>query len=264
MSSATLPPQVVEVAPGFWNIRGSFKIAGLIDVGTHCSLVRRASGSFVFLDACELSDATHRWVEALTDGGERIEAVLHLHPFHTLHVKSFAASFPRAKLHGTARHLERFAELPWQALRTEDAELHAELAGDFELTVPRGMELVPEKPNLHFSSVLAIHTATKTLHVDDTLVYFAMPRLLRALRRDALSFHPTLAKVLERRAGAARDFRDWARELVERAKRVDNLCAAHVRNLLSSENRGASISERIERALAKVEPKLAAHERRHG
>ena len=52
LARAPLPSNVIEVAEGFWNIRGSFKIAGLYDLGTHASLVRRASGKLVLLDAC--------------------------------------------------------------------------------------------------------------------------------------------------------------------------------------------------------------------
>ena len=55
-----LPASVVEVGPGLWNIRGSYKIAGVIQLGTQCSLVERGSGSFVFLDTCNLSDATRQ------------------------------------------------------------------------------------------------------------------------------------------------------------------------------------------------------------
>ena len=76
--------------------------------------------------------------------------------------------------------------------------------------------------------------------------------------------HPTLAKVLELRAGAAADFRAWARELVERSRDLQNLCAAHSTALLGRENQGASIVARIEAAVRNVEGKLAAHERTHG
>jgi hypothetical protein len=35
---------------------------------------------------------------------------------------------------------------------------------------------------------------------------------------DAVSFHPTLAKALEKRAAASAEFRAWANELIERWK----------------------------------------------
>ena len=259
-----LPRHVIKVADGFWNIRGTFKIGGgLLDIGTHASLARRASGRFVLLDACAFSDAIQRWLEEKTRGGEALEAILHLHPFHTVHVRAAHALFPRAKLYGTARHHETLADSPWEALRTEDPELHELFAEDFDFSVPRGTEFVSNDPNLHFASVLAIHRASKTLHVDDTLLYMRLPWLLRLFASDVTRLHPTLAKVLEPRAGAAEEFRAWARELVERAKDIDNLCAAHSAVLLGRENKGASIAARIEAAVQKVEPVLAAHERKH-
>ena len=79
---------VERVADDFLNIRGSFRIGGLIDIGTHASLVRRANGRFVFLDSYTLSDAVQREIDALTNGGEDVEAILNLHPFHTVHVRA--------------------------------------------------------------------------------------------------------------------------------------------------------------------------------
>jgi hypothetical protein len=257
------PRHVIEVADGFWNIRGSFKIGGVLDIGTHASLVRRANGSFVLLDACAFPDAIARWLNEKTRGGEALDAILHLHPFHTIHVRAAHALFPSAKLYGTARHHETLADLKWEALRTEDPELHQHFAEDFEFSVPRGADFVSKDPNLHFSSVLAIHRASKTLHVDDTLIYMRLPWLLRLFAGDVFRLHPTLAKVLEPRAGAAEEFRVWARELVERAKDIENLCAAHSAVLLGGKNEGAPIAARIEAAVQKAEPVLADHERKH-
>ena len=87
---------ILHVADGFWNIRGSFMIAGLLDVGTHLSLVRRRSGKFVFLDSYTLSDPVKRDLDAITNGGEDVEAILNVHPFHTVHVKAMHALYPNA------------------------------------------------------------------------------------------------------------------------------------------------------------------------
>ena len=46
---------VIQVAENFWNIRGSFKVAGLVDIGTQASLVRRSDGKFLMLDSYTLS-----------------------------------------------------------------------------------------------------------------------------------------------------------------------------------------------------------------
>jgi hypothetical protein len=43
--------KILHVADDFWNIRGSYRVGGVIDVGTQASLVRLASGKFVMLDS---------------------------------------------------------------------------------------------------------------------------------------------------------------------------------------------------------------------
>lgn len=264
MPDQSLPRGVIEVADGFWNIRGSYKLRGLVELGTQTSLVRRSSGGFVFLDAYTLPDEVKRWVDAKTDGGAAVEAILNLHPFHTLHVEGMHAQYPDATLYGTVRHVERFAALPWARERTEDATLHARFADDLAFTVPRGVDFVSANPNLHFASVLALHPASRTLHVDDTLMYVRLPKLLRWWKKEHFGFHPTLGKVLEPRSGAAREFREWARELIETTRDVDNVCTAHSAALLGRKNDGPSVSARVEQALANVEKTLRAHEAKHG
>ena len=105
--------QILQVSEDFWNIRGSFRIGGVIDVGTQASLIRLASGRFVFLDAYTLRGSVRREVEALTGDGRDVEAILNLHPFHTVHVRRMHQWYPQARLYGTARHRSRFPELPW-------------------------------------------------------------------------------------------------------------------------------------------------------
>jgi hypothetical protein len=258
-------PSILRVADGFWNIRGSYRIGGLLDVGTHASLVRRQSGKLVFLDSYTLSDAVGRDVDELTHGGKDVEAILNVHPFHTVHVKAMHERFPNARLYGTSRHLARFPELPWEKAKIEDPEAQALFADDLDFSVPRGVDLVSADEKVHFSSVLVRHRATRTIHVDDTLMYLRFPLPLRLLgMKHRVAFHPTLAKALERRPGAAKDFRQWAEDLAEQWGDTENLCTAHTATLTARENTGAPIKERILKALQAVEKKLAAHERAHG
>lgn len=257
--------KILPIEDNFWNIRGSFKIAGLIDIGTQASLVRRESGKFVFLDSYTLSGAVKKEIDELTNGGEDVEAVLNLHPFHTVHVKKMFERYPNARHFGTARHLLKFPDLDWQQLCTEDPELHAMFADDLEFSVPRGVDFISANEHVHFSSVLAFHIASRTLHVDDTLMYIRLPLLMRFFGlTDALSFHPTLAKALEPRPGAAQDFSQWAEQLAERWQNADNLCAAHTATYLAQEDETTSISERIIKALAKVSSSLKAHKSKYG
>jgi hypothetical protein len=258
-------PTIRQVAPDFWNIRGSFKIGGLIDVGTQVSLVRKNDGGFVFLDAYSLPEDVEREVRALTHDGKDIEAIVNVHPFHTIHVRRMHERFPRAKLYGTARHVQRFADLPWERKLTESPELHAMFAGDFEFSVPRGVDFISANEHVHFSSVLVFHRSSQTIHVDDTLMYVRLPQVMRLVGlTDLMRFHPTLAKAMQKRAGAARDFRDWAQELAEGWRDAQNLCAAHTAVLIADRRRGPSIHDRIIEALDKVSDTLEAHGRKYG
>jgi len=256
---------ILHVADDFWNIRGSYRIGGVIDVGTQSSLVRLASGKFVMLDSYTVRGAAKRKIGELTRGGEDIEAIINVHPFHTVHVRKVHELYPHAALYGTARHRSRFPGLPWADTCTEDPVFHEQFAEDFDFSVPRGVDFISADENVHFSSVLVLHRASMTIHSDDTLMYLRLPGLMRFFGLgDAVGFHPTLAKALEKRAGASADFRKWANELIERWQEAKNLCAAHTGALLAGENRGDSIYARLLKALDKVEKTLKSHERKHG
>lgn len=247
--------RIVPISDDLWSVRGSFKVAGLLDIGTQCTLVRRPSGSFVLLDGYTLEGEVRDEVMALTDDGRAVEAILHLHPFHTVHVRAAAAQFPGAQLFGTERHVAKAPELPWQPLRTDDPELHARFP-ELGFTVPRGVELIPADEKLHFSSVLAIHPASGSLIVDDTLTYTRLPLV------GGVSFHPTLGKVLERRPGAAADFRAWAEALAVTSEPLTRLLPAHVH--LPEPFAPGALADAIRKATAAVESTLRRHETRYG
>jgi hypothetical protein len=256
--------KVIQISDNFWNIRGSFKIAGVIDIGTQASLVKLASGKFVFLDSYTLSGSMLDEVDQLTNNGKDVVAVLNLHPFHTVHVKRMHEKYPEANHYGTARHLSKFPDLPWQPTCTEDPETQAMFAADFEFSVPHGVEFISDDENVHFSSVLVFHPESKSIHVDDTLMYIRFPGLMRFFGlTDPISFHLTLSKVLEKREGAAQDFREWAEEIAKNWQSAENLCAAHTATLLAQTQK-ISISDRIIEALEKVEKTLISHERKYG
>jgi len=261
--------RTIKVAEDFWNIRGSHKVGGILDVGTQASLVRRGSGKFVFLDAYSLSSAVLHQVGELTRGGRDVEAILNLHPFHTLHVRRMHEQFPKARLYGTARHIARLPDLPWEQDLVEETALQDLYAADFDFSVPRGVDFISANEHVHFSSVLAFHLSSATIHSDDTLTYVRLPLLLSLPGTllglsNTVTFHPTLARALQKRAGAAGEFRDWARGLISSWRDTQNLCAAHTAALLGRDNRGESIHDRLQRALEKVESTLRTHEQKFG
>ena len=256
--------QILQISDDFWNIRGDFKIGGLINIGTHASLLRRGNGKFVLLDAYTLRGEVKERIDALSKNGDDIEAIINLHPFHTVHVQKAHEQFPNAELYGTQRHIEKFPDLPWQAELTVSDECAELFADDLEFSVPAGVDFISSNEHLHFSSVLAYHRASKTIHSDDTLMYLQLPGLLGKIKSPEVSFHMTLAKTLEKRAGAAKDFRTWVTRLAEQWSDAENLCAAHSATLLGSENQSVSIANRILTALQKVEKTLQVHEKNFG
>jgi hypothetical protein len=204
-------------------------------------------------------------VRALTRNGRDVEAIVNVHPFHTIHVRSMHQAFPNAMLYGTARHRARFPDLPWESVCSEDPALHAELADDFDFSVPRGVDFISADEKVHFSSVLVLHRSSETIHVDDTLIYVRFPPFMRLVGlRDAMRFHPTLGRALQPRARAASDFRSWATELAGRWGHAKNLCAAHMATLTADQNQGPSIRDRILEALDKADRTLDEHEHTYG
>ena len=253
---------IEQLADGFWRISGDFRIGGLINVGTQASLVRLQNGNFVFLDSYTLPDSVRAEADRLTGGGEKLVAILNLHPFHTLHCEWMHRAYPDAALYGTARHIAKFPDLPWQDARCEDAALAERFAEDFDFSVPQGVPLVCDDESVHFSSVLAYHRASGTMHVDDTFTYLEKGFPLSLLPiTGRLDFHMTLGKALEPRAGAADDFREWAIGLGVAWADAKRIAAAH--NAVYKFDK-VDFPNRLAEALGRVKPVLDRHRAKYG
>lgn len=251
-----------KLAQNFWNLRGSLKIGGLINVGTHMSLVRRSTGRFLLLDSYSVDDDDKRSLLSLTDNCEAIDAIINVHPFHTLHCRMAHHLAPQARLIGTRRHRDETPDLPWEDGVIEDATTQAEFAADLEFAVPAGLEMVTEDGSVHAASVLVRHRESGIVHVDDTLNVLAAPGILNSiLPQSRLRFHPKLGKALERRPGAADAFAGWAGDIADRWAGTRTVCAAHsaVRHLAEND-----WHDEVIRALADVEKTLEAHRSQYG
>lgn len=217
-----------DLGNGFWTIRGDLRIGGVLNVGTQAGLVRLSSGRFAMLDSYPLHGAIREQVMALTDGGRAVEAVLNLHPFHTLHCPTVSADFPQARLYGSRRHWQRHPDLDWQPEPVESEAVAAMFAPDLEFTLPAGIDYISTNDRVHAGSLLAWHPASRTLHVDDTINLMPVPRLLRPVfPRPRVFLHPTLSKAMQPEAGARDRFRDWLDGLARRCAQLRWLCAAH-------------------------------------
>jgi hypothetical protein len=251
-----------HLADHFWNFRGVLKIAKVLDLGTQMSLVRRSNGRFLLLDSYDLEEDDREKLLALTDGGRAIEAVLNVHPFHTLHCRAVHGMLPHARLIGTRRHRDEAPELPWEDGVIEDQGTQAEFREDLDFSIPAGVDFICQKSHVHTASVLVRHRTSGIVHVDDTINVFAAPGWLgRLLPQSRLRFHPQLAKALQRRPGAADEYAAWARELAERWGGTPIVCAAHsaVRTLKADGWR-----DEILHALSDVEKTLSKHRKENG
>lgn len=251
--------RMIDLGQGFWNIRGDLRIAGVLNVGTHCSLVHLAAGGFVFLDSYALDDRTLQQVRALTDNGHAVKAILNLHPFHTLHCRTMHDMFPDALLFGSDRHHRKWPDLPWQPEAVESATVAARFP-DLSFSLPQGIDYICQNERVHAGSLLAYHRASRSLHVDDTLNVLPVPGLVRRLLRlPRLTFHPTIGQALQDRPGAVQDFRDWARRMAQDWQDVRTVCAAHSDML---DIAPGSFGESIAAALSRIEPTLKRAEAR--
>lgn len=86
----------------------------------------------------------------------------------------------------------------------------------------------PEAIN-HFVSVFVYHSKSKTLHVDDTLVYIEANTwpINLLLQPGSLIFHPSIIIGLNPDSEAPLQFYNWMNQLLKDWN-FDNLCTAHV------------------------------------
>lgn len=250
-----------QLAENFWNVRGSFKFARIIDIGTQMSLVRSRSGGFILIDSYSITGPDRDALLRLTGNGAEIDTIINIHLFHTLHCASAHELAPHARLYGSRRHREQAPELPWENDVIENVATQRQFT-ELDFSVPSGIDLVTGDDSVHAASVLVRHRESGIVHVDDTLMVLAAPGLLApVLPQSRLRFHPMLAKALQQRRGAAADLTEWARDLAHEWSATPIVCAAHsaVRYLPSGGWR-----EEMTHALSAVGKTLDHHRARHG
>ena len=253
---------IEHLADNFWNIRGDFKISHVINIGTQMSLVQRPGGGFVLLDCYEMEASDQDELMALTDGGARIEAVLNVHPFHTVHCKFIQQILPDARLIGTRRHHRKLPDLRWDPALIEDETTQQEFADIFDFSIPAGVDFIPEDESVHVSSVMVRHRESGIIHVDDTLMFLNLPGLVeKLLPGPRLRFHPKLAEGLEKRAGAADDYIAWAKALARDWADTKIVCAAHKGIIHLTDE---TFAEAIGEALEQVSRTLDEHRKNYG
>ena len=242
--------KIIDLGAGFWNIRGTFRLGGVLNIGTQCSLVKLTSGRFVFLDSYTLTDDVRAQVMALTNNGQDVEAVLNLHPFHTVHCAQMAKDFPQATFYGSSRHQKKVPEVQW-ADDLVESDAIAERYPELKFSLSQGVHYIAPNEMIHAGSLLAFHPASKSLHVDDT--FMSPPtKLLEAVLPELL-LHPTTKKALKNESNAGKEYCDWASNLADDWRDVRNFCAAH--SYLVKFKDG-EFEKALSKAIAKARPKL--------
>ena len=245
--------QIHDLGNGFWNIQGTFKIGGLVDIGTQCSLVQLASGKFIFLDSYCLKDDVRAEVMALTNNGQDVEAVLNLHPFHTVFCEEMASDFPNAKFYGSERHHKKIPSVNWESDYVESEAVTSRYP-ELEFSLPRGIHYIHPNEHIHASSLLAYHPVSKSLHVDDTFVTPPdfLPSIITGFLPE-IALHPTTKKALLEEPNAGEAYCDWANEVANQWSETRNFCAAHS-GVLTLEN--GEFKQAVDKAVAKFRKKL--------
>jgi len=216
--------EMYDLGAGFWSIRGSFTKNGILDIGGQCALIRLSSGRFIFLDSYTLTGDVRQQVMALTNDGQNVEAVLNVHPFHTVHCAQMAKDFPQATFYGSSRHSKQVPEVNWANDLVESDAVAARYSG-LKLSIPQGIHYISPNKTVHASSLLVYHPASQSIYVDDT---FEIPpsKLINAVQPN-LGLHPTTKKALKDEPNAARHYYDWAINLASEWRDGRHFCGAH-------------------------------------
>lgn len=216
--------KIYDLGQGFWSIRGSFIKNGIIDIGVQSALIKLASGRFIFLDSYTLTSEVRQQIMALTNDGQDVEAVLNVHPFHTVHCAQMAQDFPQAIFYGSSRHHEKVPSVSWSEDLVE-SEAVAQRYPELEFSLPKGIYYISPNDAVHASSLLAYHPASKSVYVDDT---FEIPpsKLFNAVQ-PRLGLHPTTKQALLDETMASRQYCDWAMTLAHKWRDTRYFCGAH-------------------------------------
>eukprot|EP01117_Protostelium_nocturnum_P009561 TRINITY_DN340_c0_g1_i1.p1 TRINITY_DN340_c0_g1~~TRINITY_DN340_c0_g1_i1.p1 ORF type:complete len:258 (-),score=57.16 TRINITY_DN340_c0_g1_i1:57-830(-) len=178
-----------EVAPGFYNLRTDYRVMLVLNVETHMSVLKLDNGKVLIVDAAPLDESGISQLHSLTGNGANVEAVVHTHPFHTGSIEQLNQIYPNAPLYGCPRHVANFPQLKW-AGTLENEAVRKLWEPEVEIRIPQGCEFVAPKESDHFATAFVFHKKSRTIHVDDTLMYILNPGIFTQMTvGKGLQFH---------------------------------------------------------------------------
>eukprot|EP01038_Epipyxis_sp_PR26KG_P012191 gene12191-16332_t len=211
---------------------GKSKQGGLVNVGVQMSFIRLSNGRYLIIDTISVTNEAKAEIDHLTESGSLIEAVIATHPFHTLYFKPFQKIYPGVNMYGTPRHIRNIPDVKWEGdVNDEVVRKMWENEGIF-MRIPDGAEFVSPVENNHFSGVFVFHSASRTIHINDTIMYIVNPTCLmrfaglthgKMFIHNFTSFYPN--------ADAPYQFKSFLEKLINDWD-FDNLCCGHSGNKL--------------------------------
>lgn len=233
MGNSPVKERLVQIGEGFWNVRASFKVLLVLNIGTHMSIIKLKNEKFLIIDTIPLDPEAKAELDALTDNGKKIEAVVATHPFHSLSFPAFYEKYPDVPYYGTPRHIRNLTQIPWVGNIAEEENLNR-WAPEIEMRIPAGAEFNAPQPESynHFSCVWVYHRESRTIHVDDTINYYTESGGFSQWVTDlfgktgTFAFHPSI-ELLHPTKEAPNDFRNWVNGVINDWD-FDNACCAHI------------------------------------
>ncbi|KAL0484418.1 pheT, partial [Acrasis kona] len=170
----------------------------------------------------------------LTDGGRIIESVIGTHSFHTTHFEAFHKSYPDADYYGTPRHLKNIKKIDWKG-DLSDPSTRRKWNPDVEIRITEGSEFINPYPSNRLSSAWVFHKPSKTIHINDTVMYAEDPGFLFRMigvKKQKMTIHPSIHGYgLKDHPEAPFEFRDFVNKAIIDWD-FDNMVMAHVDNKL--------------------------------
>ncbi|KAJ3063064.1 hypothetical protein HDU99_004999 [Rhizoclosmatium hyalinum] len=234
--------KIEEIAPGCFRLGVPFLLNGVIPLGNHMNFIKLQSGRFIALSTVALDESTLKQVNELTHNGTLLDAVIATNPFHTLAFTQFHKAFPHARYYGTPRHIRNLPAIPWTG-SVADESVRKLWSPEIEMRIPAGCEFdapVPENLN-HFSGIIALHVASKTLISDDAFNVTVHPSFFKSLfgaKHGHVTFFMTLhSQGIDQRPEAPKEFYVWMEALL-RDWDFDNMATAHSGVLIGGAKKG--------------------------
>lgn len=224
--------RMVDIGNGLYNLRSSFTfLMGTVDIGNHMSFIRLSNGKFLIIDTCDYNVTDAARIDEMTNNGALIEAVVATHPFHTVYFEPFHKKYPNVPFYGTPRHLRRITSIPWAGSVSQSDVLEKWASEGVLMRIPDGAEFDQPAEGNHFSTVFVFHAASKTIHIDDTLLYYDHPGcILRCFGKSHNRMEIwDLKKGLNPTASAPGDFKRFMEGII-RDWDFDNVVTAHMGN----------------------------------